>query len=238
MATTFSKVSDVKSYIAFFDLDHTITGEISGNILAREAYKKGLMSHLDILHALWLLFLYKISLRDPVKIINEMAAWVKDVPETVFNKLSEEISRNVLIPAIYPEAIREIKMHKENGAGTVILSSTPASIGREMAKALDMDDIICSELEVNNEFLTGRSIGPLCFGEEKAVRMKKYCELKNCTAKDSWFYGDSIADFPALSITGNPVCVNPDSKLRKKAIAKGWKIYYWSKKAPGHQPTG
>jgi len=99
-----------------------------------------------------------------------MAGWVRDVPEKIFNELSAEISRNVLIPAIYPEAVREIKMHKENGAGTVILSSTPASVGREMAKALDMDDIVCSELEVNNGLLTGRSIGPLCFGEEKAVR--------------------------------------------------------------------
>ncbi len=185
------------------------------------------MSNSDMMRALWLLLLYKISLRDPVKIINEMAAWVKNVPETVFNRLSAEISTNVLIPAIYPEAIREIRMHKENGAKTVILSSTPASIGHEMAKALDMDDIICSELEVINGVLTGRSIGPLCYGDEKAVRMKKYCELMNCTPEDSWFYGDSIADFPALLIAGNPVCINPDKKLLKKARKNGWKIYYW-----------
>jgi len=170
MAATFSKECDVNSYIAFFDLDRTITGAISGNILAREAYKKGLMSLSDIIYAIWLLFLYKLSLKDPVKIIYQMAGWVRDVPEKIFNELSAEISRNVLIPAIYPEAVREIKMHKENGAGTVILSSTPASVGREMAKALDMDDIVCSELEVNNGLLTGISIGPLCFGEEKAVR--------------------------------------------------------------------
>ncbi len=227
-------MSELKGYIAFFDLDRTITGAISGNVLAREAYRKGLMSFSDILHAIWLLILYKMSLRDPVKIINEMAAWVKNIPEELFNHLSAEISKEILIPAVYPEAIKEISMHKEKGAKTVILSSTPASIGHEMAKALSMDDIICSELEAENGLLTGSSIGPLCYGKEKAVRMKKYCESKNCNTQDSWYYGDSIADFPALSITGTPICINPDKKLLKIARQKGWKIYFWGKKAPGH----
>ncbi len=230
MVITFSKECDVNSYIAFFDLDRTITGAISGNVLAREAYKKGLMSLSDIKHAIWLLILYKISLRDPVKIINEMAAWVKNVPEVLFNQLSAEISKNILIPAVYTEAIKEINMHKENGAKTVILSTTPVSIGREMAKVLGMDDIICSELEVENGLFTGRSIGPLCYGEEKAIRMKKYCESRKCNPEDSWYYGDSIADFPALSLTGTPVCINPDKKLLKRARQKGWKIYFWNLK--------
>jgi hypothetical protein len=37
-------------YITFFDLDHTITSAISGNVLARSAYKKGLMSLSDIIY--------------------------------------------------------------------------------------------------------------------------------------------------------------------------------------------
>jgi HAD superfamily hydrolase (TIGR01490 family) len=220
-------VSEVKSYIAFFDLDHTITGEISGNVLAREAYRKGLMSLSNIIYALWLLLIYKLSLRDPVKIINKMTSWVRNVPEELFNNLSAEITKKFLIPAIYNEAIKEIMMHRDNGARTVILSSTPASIGREMAKAIGMDDIICSVLEVDNGLLTGRSVGPLCYREEKAVRMKNYCESMNCSPEDSWYYGDSIADLPALFLVGKPVCVNPEKKLLKKARQNNWKIYYW-----------
>lgn len=220
-------MSKEKTYIAFFDLDRTITGKISGNILAREAFRKGLMSFSDIMHALWLLILYKLSLRDPVKIINRMAAWVKNVPEELFNRLASEICHKYLIPAVYTEALNEIKMHRDNGALTVILSTTPVAIGRIMAEALRMDDIICSELEVVNGVFTGRAVRPLCYGEEKARRMKEYCNTMDCIPVDGWYYGDSIADFPALSITGTPVCVNPDKKLLKKARQKNWKIYYW-----------
>jgi len=220
-------VNEVHNYIAFFDLDRTITAKISGNVLAREAFKKGLMSLSDIIRAIWLLILYKLSLRNPVRIINEMTAWVKNVPEEVFNKLSEEVAHKVLIPAVYQEALKEINMHRENGAKTVILSTTPAAIGREILKELKMDDFICSELGVENGLLTGRSVGPLCYREEKVVRMIKYCESMNCSPEKSWYYGDSIADLPALSLVGTPVCVNPDRKLLKKAREKGWKIYYW-----------
>jgi len=227
MAIISSKESDVNSYIAFFDLDRTITSAVSGNVLARSAYKKGLMSHSEMINALWLLLAYKLSVRDPVKIINEMAGWVKGVPEKIFDNLSTEISQNVLLPSVYPAAKREIQMHNENKARTVILSSAPASVCREMVKSLGMDDMVCSHLEVVDGYLTGRSLGPLCFGQEKVTRMREYCELNNSTPENSWFYGDSIADFPALSIAGYPVCINPDKKLLKNARTNGWRIYLW-----------
>src|SRR4030043_24194 len=217
---------DVNNYIAFFDLDRTITGAVSGNVLALSAYRKGLMSTSDILYALWLLVGYKLSLREPQKIIYEMAGWVKGIPEKTLDDLSIEISQKVLIPSVFPEAIRELKMHSENKARTVILSSSPASVCRLMTKSLGIDDMICSELEVIDGYLTGRSVRPLCFGQEKVTRMKEYCEINNTAPDRCWYYGDSIADFPALSIVGHPVCINPDRKLLKKAKDKSRGLFY------------
>ena len=110
---------------------------------------------------------------------------------------------------------------------TVILSSAITPVCREVAKCLGMDDIVCTDLEVINEHYTGRSNGPPCFGEEKVSRLKKYCEKNNSTPKEAWYYGDSFSDFPVLNTVGHPVCINPDRKLKKKAIEKGWSIYYW-----------
>jgi HAD superfamily phosphoserine phosphatase-like hydrolase len=134
------------------------------------------------------------------------------------------------LPNIYSEALNELKIHSGKNARRVLLSSTPSSVGRVIADSLGIEDIICSELEVVDGYLTGRPSGPLCFREEKAVRMKKYCESNNTTPEESWFYGDSISDFPALSISGFPVCVNPDRKLMKKAIEYGWDTRIWNKK--------
>jgi HAD superfamily hydrolase (TIGR01490 family) len=208
-------------------MDRTITKAVSGNVLALTAWRKGLMSNTDMLHALWLLLGYKLSVKAAQNIIYDMAGWVKGIPEKILNDLSVEITHKTLLPAVYPDAISEIRMHSEKKARTVILSSSPVPVCREMAKATGIDDIICSELEVKDGILTGRSVRPLCFGPEKVIRMKEYCEINNTDPGICWYYGDSIDDFPALSIAGFPVCINPDKKLSKKAREKGWKIYSW-----------
>jgi HAD superfamily hydrolase (TIGR01490 family) len=223
-------------------MDRTITKAVSGNVLALTAYRKGLMSNSDMLYGIWLLLGYKLSFKDPQKIIYEMAGWVKGIPEKTLNDLSVEITHKTLLPAVYPDAISEIRMHSENKARTVILSSSPAPVCREMSKALGIDDFVCSELEVKDGILTGRSLRPLCFGPEKVIRMKEYCEINNTDPGKCWYYGDSIADFPALSFSGFPVCINPDKKLLKKARENKWKTYYWdyippSRKA-GHPLKG
>jgi HAD superfamily hydrolase (TIGR01490 family) len=221
------KEPDVNSYIAFFDLDRTITRAISGNVLTLSAYRKGLMSTSDILYALWLLACYKLSLRDPQKLIYIMAGWVKGIPVQTLDELSLEITQKYLLPAVYPGAVKEITMHSENRAKTVILSSSPVSVCREMAKSLAIDDIVCSELESVNGYLTGRSVKPLCFGGEKANRIREYCENNNTDPSVCWYYGDAMADFQALSIVGHPVCINPDRKLLRKAKERGWNICFW-----------
>jgi phosphoserine phosphatase len=98
-----------------------------------------------------------------------------------------------------------------------------------VADHLKIDKIICSRLEVMNGLLTGVPEGNLCYGKEKLIRLNAYCEKNNNKLEDSWYYGDSISDLPALEAVGHPVCVNPDRQLRRKAAANGWKISRWNK---------
>lgn len=222
------KFPDVTRYIAFFDLDRTITRAVSGNELALAAYKEKLLPLSGIIHALWMLAGYKLSLRDPQELIYIMTMWVKGIPEQTLNSLSAGIVNDKIIPGVYPQALDEIRIHSVNNARTVILSSSPLSVCSLVAQSIGIDDVICSRLEVENGNLTGRSVGPLCFGNEKAVKLREYCEKNNTDPAVCWYYGDALADFPALSIVGHPVCVNPERKLRKKAAEKGWKIYHWA----------
>jgi putative phosphoserine phosphatase / 1-acylglycerol-3-phosphate O-acyltransferase len=228
METIFSKDSNpCKNYIAFFDLDRTITKAISGNTLVKVAFKKGLMTHMALVHAFYLSLVYKFNLKDPLKIIDKMIIWVEGIPEKTMNDLCYEVFREYLLPSVYEEVRYEIKKHKEKNAKVVILSSALTPICLEMAKDLGMDDIICSDLEIKNGYLTGRLLGHVCFGEEKMVRLKAFCEKDNTKPSDAWYYSDSISDLPALSCAGNPVCVNPDKRLKKEAQKRGWKILLW-----------
>lgn len=217
----------VKIYIVFFDLDRTLIAANSGTALVRLAYNKGLMSLSDLIRAIYLSVLYRLNLKDTLKIIDDIVAWTAGLPEKVILELSSEVTENILIPSIRSEVRSELKNHREKNAKIVILSSALRPICLDVANYLGMDDIICSDLEVVQGYYTGLPLGHLCFGEEKATRLKEYCEKYNTKTVDAWYYGDSGADIPALSIVGHPICVNPDKKLKKIAMQKGWKIYQW-----------
>jgi HAD superfamily hydrolase (TIGR01490 family) len=185
------------------------------------------MSHRDLINAIFISLLFRLKLKDPLKLLDQMVSWVKDIPESTIVDLCSEVFQKVLFPSVYKEAIAEIEFHRAKNAKVVILSSALTTVCREMADNLNIDDIICSELEVYNRKMTGRLVGHLCFGEEKAVRLKEYCDKHNSSRSEAWYYGDSISDLPALNVVGNPVCINPDKKLKKTALKRGWKILCW-----------
>ncbi len=228
MAIISSKESmNNNSYIAFFDLDRTIIKAVSGRELAFGAFKKKLLSWYDIANAIFLSIAYKLKLRDPLTTVEKMITWVKGLSEETFNILCNDVFYDVLLPSVYSEVIPEIEMHRKNNAKTVILSSSVSQVCREAAIHLSMDDFICSRMEVVNGYLTGYPEGRLCYGEEKKTRLMEYCEKNDNIPEESWYYADSISDYPVLSIVGHPVCVNPDKELIKKALDYGWKICKW-----------
>ena len=49
--------------------------------------------------------------------------------------------------------------------------------------------------------------------------MREGLDLAACSA-----YSDSFNDLPMLSMVGDPVAINPDSRLRAHAKAQGWRI--------------
>jgi HAD superfamily hydrolase (TIGR01490 family) len=216
------------SYVAFFDLDRTITRSISGKALARAGFRNGLLTPSDLVNALFLSLAFRFKLKDPSKIIDDMVRWVKGIPASKIADLCTEVVIRELFPSVYREAIAEIEFHRAKKAKVVILSSALAPVCKEMAIKLHMDDFICSELEVKDGALTGRPFGHLCFAEEKAVRLLSYCEKNKFSPSNAWFYSDSITDLPALRSVGNPVCINPDSKLKKTAKRSSWKILTWN----------
>lgn len=224
------EINRQSDYIAFFDLDRTITPKISGRVLARKAFKNGLMTSGEIFKAAMLSLSYKLRIKDPVKIMSRMTLWVKGLPEEILNDLCVESARSEILPSVWPEAVSELTMHKRNNASTVILSSSIVPLCREIAENLGVDDIICTALESDGGYYTGRTDGQLCYGKEKAVRLLEYCKKNNSDPENAWYYGDSFSDLPVLSIVGHPVCVNPERNLQKRATEKGWKILYWQYK--------
>jgi HAD superfamily hydrolase (TIGR01490 family) len=216
-----------KEQVVFFDLDRTLIREISGKVLVRMAWKKGLISWADLVRAFYLYTLFKLRLRNPLNVIDDMVGWVKGRPESEMEELCMHVFSEILFPSVFMEAKREINTHKQNDASVIILSSALNFICSAMSDSLGMDGYLCSSLEATEGFLTGKPDGRICYGEEKLHRLTGYCASNNINQSVLWYYSDSISDLPVLSYVGNPVCVNPDRHLKKEALQRGWKILLW-----------
>jgi len=217
-------VTPQKSYIACFDLDKTVLNINSGSVLVREAYRSGLMNLSGLLHAIYLSWLYKFNLKDTALIISGMGKWLKGASVEEVKILSELVVNKHLIDSIRPEVLAEIKFHKSQNAEIVILSSVMVEICRLLGSHIGADNCLCTKMEVKDGLFTGFPENNFCFDDEKRVRLIDYCELMNYNITEAYYFGDSIADLPALEVVGHPVCVSPDKKLAAIAESRGWRV--------------
>jgi HAD superfamily hydrolase (TIGR01490 family) len=228
MVRIFSDESmDSKRSAAFFDLDRTLIGRISGKVLVQTAWDMKLAGTPEILKSVWLYVLYKSGIEDPAEAISKMTGWLRGRPVSALDEISRVACEGKLIPSVFPAAKDEISFHRQRGSSLVILSSSTDSICRLMAEALDFDDYLCTTLGAEDGILTGRPAGKFCYGVEKLRRLTGYCTENKLSVSESWYYSDSISDLPVLRSVGHPVCINPDRKLRREAIGRGWRLEDW-----------
>lgn len=214
-------------YLVFLDLDHTLLNVNSGKILVLEAYKQRLITHANILKAIYLYFAHRFNFLSTAALIKKMPDWMIGKTEKVMVDFCQVVFQQKMIKHIRPQMYKEIERHRDSGAGIIILSATFNYVCQPILDHLNLDDMICSKMRVSQGIFSGETDGPLCFGREKMIRLRNYCLDNKYSWENAYYYADSIADLDVLSIVGYPVCINPDKKLAKIAGEKSWPINIW-----------
>ena len=212
------------TYTAFYDLDHTILDGNSATHLVQEARNRGVMTERQYRHAVWLSILYKLNIGEPIKMINRMLSWLTGLQEASIMKLSQEIFDQIIKETIRPEILETIREHRAKKAAVILLSSATTPICLPVTRFMELDDVICTQLESENGILTGHTRGKLVYGPEKKVRMLAYCREKEYDPREAWYYGDSHTDRYVMEAVGYPVAVSPDKRLLKIAKRNNWPI--------------
>ncbi len=212
------------TYTAFYDLDHTILDGNSATHLVQEARNRGVMTERQYRLAVWLSILYKLNIGEPIKMINRMLSWLTGLQEASIMKLSQEIFDQIIKETIRPEILETIREHRAKKAAVILLSSATTPICLPVTRFMELDDVICTQLESENGILTGHTRGKLVYGPEKKVRMLAYCQEKEFDPREAWYYGDSHTDRYVMEAVGFPVAVSPDKKLLKIAKRNNWPI--------------
>ncbi len=159
-------------------------------------------------------------------------------------RLVEDEVGEVLLRRVAPAALRQVRAHRDAGHRTVLITGALDVLTRPLAPLFD--EVVAAELDVD---ASGRCTGflttPPLVGEARSAWLRRYASRIGADLSSSFAYADSHSDLPLLQAVGNPVAVNPDVALFRKARRQRWPIERWQVTGgtprvvvPDRQPSG
>jgi len=127
-------------------------------------------------------------------------------------------------PVMLPKALKLVEDHRNMGHKLMIITATNSFITAPIVQLFNIDDLIASEPEMNNDKFTGKLSGTPSYAEGKVTRYEQWLQENNVEATTSWFYSDSHNDIPLLNIVTHPIAVDPDDALRVEAEKRNWPV--------------
>jgi phosphatidylglycerophosphatase C len=102
-----------------------------------------------------------------------------------------------------------MRWHQEQGHVVILVSASLGAYLHPLGDLLEVDAVLCTELEEKDGLLTGKLVGQNCRGKEKASRVQKWCQESGIATEDLVYaYGDSSGDTELLALFSEPTWVN------------------------------
>ena len=217
--------------LALFDLDHTLLPIDSdyewGQFLVRTgavdpvAFKRANDDFFDQ---------YKAGTLDPVEYLEFSLGTLARFPRTELDAMHARFMREVIEPAILPQARALLQRHHDNGDLVCIITATNRFVTAPIARALGVEHLIAALPEEDAAGnLTGKLVGSPTSGPGKVTHTHAWLERigKPLGAfESSHFYSDSHNDIPLLSVVTHPVATNPNAALSTHATSLGWPLLH------------
>lgn len=141
----------------------------------------------------------------------------------------------MLLGRAYPEALAQVKAHREAGHRTILVTGTIDLMVQPFVSLFD--EVIAGRMDERDGRLTGFLADPPLVDEARAAWLRHYASLNGINLSQSYGYGDSHADVAWLQLVGNANAVNPDLQLYRFAQEKRWSILDWSRRARPAEPA-
>ncbi len=213
--------------IAFFDLDRTILSINSASVVFRRMRRDGLVPLSDAIVTRLNMALYAWGLQDAGNLIRTGAALSRGLRETDVVDWYEQLWTEEVQGTIRPGARTALEEHRAAGHRLILITSSTPFIARLAARELMLDEALAPGVRTIDGRLTGECEEPLCTGAGKIHHAGLAAERAGARLEDCVFYTDSYSDLPLLEAVGIRVVVDPDSRLRRVAVARHWPVVSW-----------
>lgn len=212
---------------ALFDMDKTLIRVNTARLFTRYRRDRGESTALDGLRVGWWLLQYSVGRLDANAVARKALGTYKDTLEAEMFERCNEWFPEYVLPYISDRGREFVESHRKRGDRLIIATSATIYGADPLRRELQMDDVVCSPLEVQDGKITGEVVEPLCYGLGKKERVERLLTAQGMAIEEATFYTDSITDLPLLEAVGDPVAVNPDLRLAREAKKRGWKTDRW-----------
>src|SRR4051794_33693596 len=200
---------------AFFDFDGTLIDGYSLAAFARHHLRSLDVSPVD-LGELLLTGLRGVTSEADFERFTAlgMRAWTGRT-EDELAELGERLFVQAIAGSIYPEAWRLVGAHCRAGHTVVLASSATRFQVAPAARALGVEHILVSPVEVVDGVCTGRPGGPLLWRAGKAEAVRTFAAGHDVDLAQSFAYSNGDEDVPFLRTVGRPRALNPGRELAR-----------------------
>lgn len=127
------------------------------------------------------------------------------------DRIARAHAARVVGARLRPDSLTRWSWHRRQGHRLVIATASPGLYVHHLARYLDADAVICTEMTVVNGHLTGALRDANCRGAEKARRVLAH--LVEQPATRVWAYADGDTDRPLLALADVPIRVTRHHRL-------------------------
>ena len=101
--------------------------------------------------------------------------------------------------------MNRLRWHQAQGHVVILVSASLSPYLEPLGDLLEVDAVLCTELETDGETFTGSILGANCRGPEKVRRIQSWCDSARIPMSSvRYAYGDSGGDTEMLAFVENP----------------------------------
>ncbi len=209
---------------AFFDFDGTLISGYSAVAFIKEQIARGNLSVRELVELVGAMGSFGLGNMGFSAMMIATSQFLRGVREDSYINFGDELFRSHIARLIYPESRALVQAHLDKGHTVAIISSATPYQVRPAARDLGIEEVLCTELEVEKGSFTGAVVQPTCFGPGKVTAAESLADKFGVDLDKSFFYSDSDDDIQLLERVGNPRPLNPNSRLMAIAERRGWPV--------------
>ena len=130
---------------------------------------------------------------------------------TQVQQMAEEYAQK-LISSLDPHLLKQLQMHQDLGHDVALVSASVDLYLKPICNLLGIE-LICSEVEIKDQKITGQYQTADCSGEQKKIRILEKYNLHHYNS--IYAYGNSVEDLQMLDLADYRYMVGTDQYLPK-----------------------